>query len=366
MAVLGTLQKLFPPPQYITLPSIGVDISDTSLKYIAFEKEHSHDTELTLKKWGDIDVPEGVVERGNVHDKGVLVNVLKEVKKQTGAEYVNVSLPEERAYLFETTIPKSTARKEIRGLLEFRLEENVPLSPRDAYFDFAIVGTDEETGEHRVAVAVYAQDTINNYYQACIDAELMPISFEIEAQAIARAAIPQGFTDACMIVDFGKTRMGVGIVYHGALMYTSTIDVSGQHLSAAMRHVLGELPESELTTWKNTKGIVMTPDNRAVASALEEIMKSMVDELGVRMHYWHTRKVDRGERQIKKILLCGGSSNLWGLPEYLTDTLKIPTERSRVWQNAFSLERSVPPIGRKHSYGYATAIGLALRGFSKP
>jgi type IV pilus assembly protein PilM len=366
MAVLGTLQKLFPPPTYITLPSIGVDISDTSLKYVAFEREHSHDIDLTLKKWGDINVPEGVVERGNVHDKGVLVNVLREVKKQTGAEYVNVSLPEERAYLFETTIPKRTPRKDIRGLLEFRLEENVPLSPRDAYFDFTMVGTDEETGDYRVAVAVYAQDTINNYYEACIEAELLPISFEIEAQAIARSTIPRGITDACMIVDFGKTRMGVGIVYHGVLMYTSTIDVSGEQLSAAMRHVLGDRPESELTTWKNTKGIVATPDNRDVAKALEEIMKGMVDELGVRMHYWHTRKIDRGERQIQKILLCGGSANLWGLPEYLTDALNIPTERARVWQNAFSLETFVPPITRKYSYGYATAIGLALRGFTQP
>lgn len=366
MAVLSTIQKLFPPPQYITLPSIGVDISDTSLKYIAFEREHAHDTELTLKKWGDIDIPEGVVERGNVHDSGVLVSVLKEVKKQTGAEYVNVSLPEERAYLFETTIPKHTPRKEIRSLLEFRLEENVPLSPRDAYFDFAIVGTDEETGEFRAAVAVYAQDTINNYYDACVRAELMPISFEIEAQAIARAAIPQGVEDAYMIVDFGKTRMGVGIVYHGALMYTSTIDIAGQQLSAAMRQVLGEKAESELTLIKNTKGIVATADNLVVAKALEEIMKSMVEELSVRMHYWHTRKVDRGERQIKKILLCGGSSNLWGFPEYLTDALNIPTERARVWQNAFSLETFVPPISRKYSYGYATAIGLALRGFADP
>ena len=364
MAVLSTLQKIFPPPAYITLPGIGVDISDTSLKYVAFERTHTHDVNLTLTKWGDIDIPQGVVERGNVHDQAVLINVLKEVKKRTDAEYVTVSLPEERAYLFETTIPMSTERKNIRELLEFRLEENVPLSPRDAYFDFAIVGEDTETSDYRMVVAVYARDTINNYYDACIQAELLPLAFEIEAQAIARATIPHGADEAYMIIDFGRTRMGVGIVYHGALMYTSTIDVAGQQLSAAMRQVLGETTsESELTRIKNTKGIIASPDNEPVARALREVMRNMVDELSVRMHYWHTRKIDRGERQIKKIVLCGGSSNLWGLSEYLTDELKIPTERAEVWQNAFSLESFVPPVTRKYSYGYATAIGLALRGF---
>ncbi len=365
MAVLPFFTRVFPPPQYITLPSIGIDISDTSLKYIRFERVHAHDTELTLTAWGDIDIPPGVVERGNVHDSGVLTNVLKEVKKRTNAEYVCLSLPEERAYLFETSIPRKTPKKDIRELLEFRLEENVPLSPRDAYFDFMIVGHDEETDEHRIVVAVYSQDTINNYYEACVRAELMPIAFEIEAQAIARASIERQSLEASMIVDFGKTRMGMGIVHNGALMYTSTIDIAGAQLSAAMRQVLGEATEeSELTRIKNTKGLLPVEGNEQVAKALGEIMKTMTDELSIRMHYWHTRKIDRGERQIKRIVLCGGSSNLWGLPEYLADTLDIPTERALVWQNAFSLDSAIPQIPRKHSYGYATAIGLALRGFT--
>lgn len=362
MAVLRVLEQLFPPPSYISLPSIGVDISDTSLKYIGFERAHMYDSDLTLSFWGDIDIPEGVVERGTVHDTGVLVNALKEVKKRTGAEYVNVSLPEERAYLFETTIPRKTPARDMRGLLEFRLEENVPLSPRDAYFDFSIVGTDEESHEYRVVVAVYAQNTINNYYDACVKAELMPLAFEIEAQAIARAATSRDSKGAEMIIDFGKTRMGVGIVHNGSLMYTSTIDIAGLQLSAAMRQVLGDRPESELTEYKNTKGIAKTPHNLQVANALEEIMRTMVDEISVRMHYWHTRKIG-GEREIKRIVLCGGSSNLWGLPEYLSDALQIPTVRAEVWQNAFSLNTFVPSITRKYSYGYATAIGLGLRGF---
>ncbi len=364
MRVLRSIEQVFPAPKYISLPAVGVDISDTSLKYIEFDRAHPRDPNLTLRHWGDINIPEGVVERGNVHDQGVLVNVLKEVKKQTNAEYVNVSLPEERAYLFETTLPRQTAPRDMRELIEFKLEENVPLSPRDAYFDFVLVGTDEETHEHRAAVAVYARNTINNYYDACIQAELMPIAFEIEAQAIARAATPNNARGAEMIVDFGKTRMGVGIVHNGTLMYTSTIDIAGLQLSAAMRQVLGEKSEAELTLIKNTKGIVRTKDNEKIAQVLEEIMKSMADELSVRMHYWETRKIDRGEREIKRVVLCGGSSNLWGLPEFLSDTLGIPTVRAEVWQNAFSLNEFVPPISRKYSYGYATAIGLALRGFT--
>ncbi len=363
MTVLSSLQRVFPPPHIMSFPCVGVDISDTSLKYIQFEREHSHDTFLNLRHWGDIEIPSSIVERGNVHDGAKLAAVLGEMKARTNARYVNVSLPEERAYLFETTLPAATARKDIRGLLEFRLEENVPLSPRDAYFDYAVVGHDSENHTMRIAVAVYAQSTINSYYEACIQAGLIPLAFEIEAQAIARAAVPKNNAGTYMIVDFGKTRMGVGIVHRGALMYASTIDVAGSQMSADMREVLGNLAESELTNIKNTRGLLHTKENDAIATILEKYADMIVDELSIRMHYWNTRDIDREAREIKKLIVCGGSANLLGLPEYLAEKLEVPAERAQVWGNAFPLDTHIPPVTRRYSYGYATAIGLALRNF---
>lgn len=364
MTVLSLVEKLFPPPRIMAFPSVGVDISDTSLKYVQFERKRAHDKDLSLEHWGEIEIPSGVMERGRVHDAEKLSEVLTEVRKKTDARYVRISLPEERAYIFETTIASNTAQKDLRGLLEFRLEENVPLSPRDAYFDYTIVGTNPETAEYQVVVAVYAQETIDSYYKACMKAKLIPLAFEIEAQAIARASIPKQNKGTYMIVDFGKTRMGIGIVYNNALMYTSTIELSGAEMSADMRSVLGDLAESELTTIKNTKGLTHTMENEPVAKVLEKYAKSISEELSIRMHYWHSRGVDHELRKIKKVHICGGSSNLLGLPEFLSATLKTPVERSQVWTNVLDLEEHIPPISRRYSYGYATAIGLALNGFA--
>jgi type IV pilus assembly protein PilM len=363
MSVLSRVQAIFPPPQFMALPCVGVDISDTSLKYIQFHRVRPSDKYLAVKHWGDISIPAGVVERGHVHDGPKLAAVLKELKQRTGAQYVRVSLPEEHAYLFETTVAADTAEKDMRGLLEFRLEENVPISPRDSYFDYAIIGSDTRERQLRVAVAVYAQSTINSYYEACVAAGLLPLSFEIEAQAIARAAVPHGEQGTSMIVDFGKMRMGVGIVHRGVLVYTSTIELAGEEMSRDMRAIVGDLAESEITKIKNTRGLTHTRENEKVAQVIEKYARHMVDELSIRIQYWDTRDIDRAARDIKRVIICGGSANLLGLPEYLTDALKIPTERAHVWGNALSLEESVPPITRRYSYGYATAIGLALHNF---
>ena len=64
MSVLSTLGKIIPPPAYMRLPSAGVDISDTSLKYIQFKPDKRSGTQLELSHWGDIDIPEGVLNRG--------------------------------------------------------------------------------------------------------------------------------------------------------------------------------------------------------------------------------------------------------------------------------------------------------------
>lgn len=248
-------------------------------------------------------------------------------------------------------------------MLEFRLEENVPLSPRDAFFDYDVVEDDLRAGVSRVLVTAYARDTVMNYYEACTKAGVTPLAFEVEAQAIARATLPRKDKGTYMIVDFGKTRTGVGIVHRGALMYTSTIDIGGTELSNALRHQLGDTPEQELTKIKNTQGLVRGVNDSAVYDALITTMSAIKDEIATRIQYWNTRDVEREERQIEGIILCGGSANLKGLPGYFTETLGIQTRRAEVWTNAFDINEIVPPIGRRYSYGYATAIGLALTDF---
>ena len=360
--MLSVLSRVVPPPAYLLLPSIGVDISDTSLKYVSFEATAKSNESKRLKQWGDITIPNGILERGQVLDVRQLASVLEEFKDKTGAEFVNVSLPEERAYLFETEIKRRTPFKEVRSLLEFRLEENVPISSRDVFFDYVILPSEPAAATVRVAVVAYAKEVIQQYYDACIEAKLHPVSFEVESQAVARSVVPGDARGTTMLVDFGKTRTGIGMVHQGHLLYTSTIDIGGEKLSQALRRVIGEeTAESELTKLKNTQGLIKGVDSTTIHDALISTVSAIKDEISVRMQYWHTRNGNSDERRISSIVLCGGSANLKGLPAYLTDSLGIPVVLANVWENVFSLSTTVPPIDRPHSYGYATAIGLALK-----
>lgn len=359
--MFSALSHIIPPPPYITMPCIGVDISDNSLKYVSFKPSLLMDKPRELLQWGELSIPSGIVNRGEVKDPKQLVAILKEFKEKTKAEFIRVSLPEERAYLFETEIKQNTPLDEVRGLLEFRLEENVPIPSREVFFDFSILPAQPNSRSVDVSVVAYAKTTIQTYYDSCIAAGLHPVSFEVEAQAMSRAMIPADITGAVMVVDFGKTRTGIGIVYKRRLLYTSTIDLGGEQLSQVLRKTLGDKEESELTRIKNTEGLIRGVASSDVRDALISTVSVIRDEIATRMQYWHLRSDNQEDRQISSVILCGGSANLKGFPEYLTETLGLPTVRGNVWENAFPLEQTVPPIDLKHSYGYAAAIGLALK-----
>ncbi len=361
MSALSRFERIIPPPTYLLMPSTGVDISDTSLKYIRFTTTTKRNGARELEAWGEVDIADGVLKRGEVMDPKQLVDVLKEFKSKTKADYIRVSLPEERAYLFETEIKRSTPAKEIRGLLEFRLEENVPIPAREAFFDYDILESETTDASLRVVVAAYSRETILHYYDACKAAGLTPLSFEVEAQAMVRSVLPTGITGAHMLVDFGKTRTGIGIVYNGVLMYTSTIDFGGNQLSEILRKELGNISEEELTAIKNTQGLIKGVNDTRSYDALISTVSVIKDELAARIQYWHARDYKHADRRISSVILCGGSANLKGLPEYFTEILGISCARANVWQNAFNLDDVIPPIDLRHSFGYATAIGLALK-----
>lgn len=362
MSVLSVLADIIPPPSYITLPSVGVDISDTSMKYVSFLPSLNHKKHRILKQWGDIDIPANSLDRGDVINPKQLSDTLREFKQLTKADFIRVSLPEERAYIFETELKSNVPKKEIQSLLEFRLEENVPISARDTIFDYELLPQEEGSGQNiRVVVAAYQRDTIMSYYEACLAADLTPISFEVEAQAMARAVIPRASTDTTMLIDFGKTRTGVGIIKNGVLLYTSTIDIGGGQLSQVLRRVLGDVAESELTLIKNTSGLVRGVEDSKVYDCLIPTISVIKDEIATRMQYWHSREGNRNPgRRIKKIIFCGGSANLKGLPEYMSEALGVTCVRGNVWENAFRSDLFIPPIEKNYSYGYATAIGLAI------
>lgn len=410
------LFDFFPIPRILRMPAVGVDVSDESVKFIELRKTSKG---ITLGRFGKYNIPPGAIDGGEVKNTSEFVNVLKRLKEQHSFNFVHASLPEQHAFVFQTKIPRNVRRRQIRNVLEFKLEENVPLRSEEAVFDYSInlvpdsgehqqkeqkevelesgttaedvsleseaptsrqdVGSrspdsfanaedvekedeTEELGNSYVAtVFVYRREIVEAYSQAFQNAGIQPLSFEIETQASAYSVIPRGDEGTYMIVDFGRSQAGLAIVSRGGLVFTSTLDVGGDDLNNAIIKTFS-VSHDEAERMKNERGFINSEKNRELFTALVTTVAAFKDELNKHYLYWHTHEGGAGKRSpIDKIILCGGNANLPGLPEYLTSTIGVPVSRANVWTNVNSLDDFIPLIDYRHSLEYATTVGLALQ-----
>ncbi|MEN9405416.1 MAG: type 4 fimbrial biosis protein PilM, type pilus assembly protein PilM [Candidatus Parcubacteria bacterium] len=348
----------FPLPQYVSMPAVGMDISDKSVKLIELIPSHHG---LRVGRFATHEIPEGVIVGGKIAKRDELVALLSKLREEHGLTFISASLPEEPGYIFTTTVP-SVGPEEIRSLLAFKLEEYVPLSPVEAVIDFDIIAG--QKGEQKtVAVSVYPQEIAKEYADLLRDAGLTPVSLEIEAQAIARAVVPKDFIGGCLVVDVGAVRSGITVVGGGAVRFTTTVPVGGDSVTAAIKSALPQATITETLAIKNDQGLTYH-DDADVKAAFEHLALALKNEVERYYLYWQTRKDAKDpklpEHPIEMIFLSGGYANVAGLPEYLSRNLRVPTKRADVWKNVCSINDTIPPISYEDSLSYASSIGLAL------
>ncbi|MEK7564512.1 MAG: pilus assembly protein PilM [Patescibacteria group bacterium] len=347
--------QLFPIPKFFAMRSFGLDISDESIKYVELI-----DTRKGMKmgKYGEKIIPKGILESGKIKDAEKMENILGTLRKEIGIKSVHLSLPEEQVYLFKLKMEKE-GLKNIREGIELILEEHIPISAEDAIFDYELFNEDEQSLE--MEVATIPKNIIENYLSIFQNSKIKVESCELEAQAISRAVIKKGDLNTYMIVDFGKQRTGVFIVSRGVVMLTSTLNMGGVMLNEMIAKSF-KINIDEAEKMKIKFGLQRNTENKEIFAVLLNSVSILRDEIVKRYLYWHTHPDENGKANppIKNIILCGGDSNLIGLKEYLSISMKSKVEMADPWINIRSDGNYVPDINFKQSLSFSAALGLAL------
>ena len=167
-----------------------------------------------------------------------------------------------------------------------------------------------------------------------------------------------------MIVDFGKKRTGIFIISRGVVMFTSTLDVGGMMLTSMIEKNF-KISFKEAEIMKQKYGLQRNIENKEIFAVLLNSVSVLRDEIVKHFLYWHTHKDEDGRNNppIKKIIMCGGDSNLIGLSDYFSVSMKNPVEMANVWVNITDTQNYVPEINFKQALSFAAALGLALGDF---
>src|SRR3989344_1739829 len=353
------IAKFFPTPSYLHLPCFGLDISVRAVKYIELQNKGSV---LDINKWGEREIEKGIVEGGVIKDPDKLTEIIRDIKKETDFNFAYISLPEEKAYLVEMTVPTG-ADADLHEAIELHLEEQIPIDARTAIFDYEIVHAPDSEHSRTYVVMVSAVESAlaESYQNVLAKSGVISLGFEFESQAIARSVVERGNNGISMIVDIGREQSNVSIVSRSLVRLTSSITVGGNAIAEAITKDLG-LSIDEAIKLKEEEGLM----RRGAKSPFESIVRVasvLRDEMYKRLIYWNTgRERSNPKDAVSEIILCGGNGSIPGLTEYLTAGIDLPVSLANPWVNILSFDEKIPVITRRESLKYCTALGLALRG----
>lgn len=356
---MSLFSRLLQPPPYTQLPVFALDISDRSFKYIQFQKT-SHGRRV--ETFGSGSFPDGLIQSGVITDTAKLAALLQEQLPPKKFRYVALALPEEKGFVRSIRIPE-VAAEELREAIALQLEEYVPLPPEETSFVYHVL---PEAAPHSmdVLIAAYPTALIAMYRDTMNQAGFVPVSLEIESQAIARSIIPPAEEkESVLIIDIGLTRTSFLFAKNGYTQLTFTIPIGGVTMHESIMKAL-HVSEAEAEQLKKDHGMGHAKESKHVYEAILPLVTSLEQEIQRHIEFWQEEmgkeNKTRGVPKLNRMYLCGREANLIGLPQYLSTQLQVPVSLPNVWINALSNQQLVPEIEFRDSLGYATSIGLAL------
>ena len=309
-----TFLDLFPAPEFLLLSTAGIAVTDTDTKFVQLQREIFGDG-FKLANSSKIDNPQGIIES----------NVLKKLSSRYGIRYAHAVLPEEKAYLFTTTIGWVPPLG-LKDAVAFIIEENAPVSLAESVFDFEIIREDENAGEIKLSVSVVPKSVVSAYVEIFESALITPISFDLESQAIARAVIHRGDKRPHLIISLSLKKTGFYVVEEEVVQFSTT----------------------------PAYGIDEGDSYPSLNDLKAEMRKVFV--------FWNARtdKSGKPEKKIEKVILCGLGASKTDFVEKLMSESEVPYALADVWLNMSPSRSHVAEIPFDESLGYASVIGLVL------
>ncbi|PIR96822.1 MAG: hypothetical protein COT91_04695 [Candidatus Doudnabacteria bacterium CG10_big_fil_rev_8_21_14_0_10_41_10] len=350
--------------------AIGLDISDTMLRLMQLEKQSSG---FFPSAFSEVPLTKGIIQDSIIKNpeqltKSILRGINQPVYGKYDSSFVAVSLSESKSFVRVISVPKMS-EEEAQEAVPFEAEQYIPLSADQVYMDFQILEMPESNdGKMKVVIFATPKNLVDEYLKVVKNAKLKPFVAEVESASVARSLISESENDTpTLILDISAVRSNLVIHDFGSLQFTSSLPVAGRTLTTQISQRM-TISEEEAEKLKQQVGLLSQKDGGKLKEILVPQLHSIVEAVKNAINFY--REHSEGSREIKQILLCGGSSKLKGLTQFLNTELSESGRKGKIvvkigdpWVNVLNSNiRKVPPISKSDSISYTTVIGLALRG----
>ncbi len=321
---------------------------------------------LTVASYGRTTLPPGVIVDGFVERRDAASLAIRKLlaDKMTpplpkGIDRVVFALPESQVYSHIFEVPRVADDTELGRSLAIEADGYFPYRHEEMASGYAVIA--QRPDRKDIYYAAVHKDTMKSYLDLFAASGLALEAVEGESSSIARATLLPNETDPVMLVDVGARVANIAVFDRNGIQFSEALETAGDAFTQALARALGITVE-DADALKRNQGLVGDFDQKAL-KAMRDTADRLAKDVAAARDYYE----NKSGRPIGRVVMCGGSTLMPGLVEYLAGKLSTPDRTQRV-------ERADPWTGleldplleklnlRERGVLATTAVGLAMRG----
>lgn len=332
----------------------GVDIGASGIKIVRLKKSGGSYAlkELGYHKFGEI-APDNIsLQKDALHK---LITANKMGFKNAAAVLSMPALTMRHIYLPEMP------RKDLSEAVRWELKKQVTIPIEELVSDFYVIDSVKRGDVNEFSIMAFAvsRKEVDKLLDIFASNSLNVVSIDVLPTAMFSAFdLNYPWEDGAnyAMIDIGALKTTLAIFKDKKLKFAREIQFGGNDLNMAVIKGLSGL-NNEAEDAKVRWGLALSDDN-----PVREYIFPVIDSLILQIHRsFDYYQAEFREGRISKVILCGGSSGLKGIEEYLTENIGIPCFRDdpfksiKIDSKVFDIKRDMFPL-------FTTAVGLALWG----
>lgn len=323
--------------------SVGLDIGSSNLKAVEIETRPDS-AKITAYAIQDIREAKDLAES--------LKRTFDQAKIST--KEVRISIAGESVAARHLSFPKMS-KEETKKAISYELEDHIPFKPEEVYLDFQILGPDPNSSNRmRVFLVASKKDFLDSRVELIRKAGLEPCIVTMDALAMMNTFYfnyPAKDKTNITLLNIGEKITNLLITRDKIPYFIRDTRFGGETITALLQTKL-KLEKRAAEEIKN--------DLQNAAEDISKIIKTtlatLLNEIFVSIDFFENLT----EEKVDEIYITGGSSQIYGLKEFLGGYLGLEIITLDPLKNfSFSPNISAETISKLSPY-LAVAIGLAL------
>lgn len=355
---------------------IGLDIGDKTVKVAHLILHHFsfHKTKIELVSCAEEQIASGAIDKGDIAQPEEALRAVKEATNRVigkqKTHWAVCALPESKTFIKILSAPVKPEALSVKNVSEFAKNE-IPIPFNESYTDWQIIPHLSNQSETKFLLGAVLKKTADAYTYLLNIAGFTPLALEVEAMAIARAALPHDALGTYIILDIGQTSTTFVLYSAQTIQFTLSFAFSGNLLTTRIQQALScTLDEAErvkVTCGMDFENCLCHRQGKTELCQIKPAMEKSLDELvlhirdGLAFFSEHFSNLE----PVESIVLSGGSGQMLLFDKELSAKINIPVTRGNPLIHVFQSATITKEVSRSYMR-FNTAIGLGLRALQFP